>query len=99
MMRQGFLAEVMRLRARGDLHAGLPSMRAVGYRQLWEHLEGGCGLEEAVRRGIVATRRYAKRQLTWLRAEHDVAWFESGDAEIVEHVLAHVTQRVSAEGV
>ena len=99
MMRQGFLAEVMRLRARGDLHAGLPSMRAVGYRQLWEHLEGGCGLEEAVRRGIVATRRYAKRQLTWLRAEPDVAWFESGDAELVEHVLAHVTQRVSAEGV
>jgi tRNA dimethylallyltransferase len=53
MMEQGFLDEVKRLRARGDLHAGLPSMRAVGYRQLWEHLEGACSLDEAVRRGVV----------------------------------------------
>jgi tRNA dimethylallyltransferase len=77
MMERGFLAEVRRLHARGDLDTSMPSMRAVGYRQLWEHLEGGCGLDEAVRRGIVATRRYAKRQLTWLRAESDVRWFES----------------------
>ena len=77
MMAQGFLDEVRSLRARGDLHAGMPSMRAVGYRQLWEHLESGVGLEEAVRRGIVATRRYAKRQLTWLRAESDMRWFDS----------------------
>jgi tRNA dimethylallyltransferase len=77
MMQQGFLDEVRGLRARGDLHAGMPSMRAVGYRQLWEHLETGVELEEAVRRGIVATRRYAKRQLTWLRAERDVKWFDS----------------------
>lgn len=77
MMAQGFLDEVRGLRARGDLHAGMPSMRAVGYRQLWEHLESGVGLEESVRRGIVATRRYAKRQLTWLRAEPDMRWFDS----------------------
>ena len=77
MMAQGFLDEVRGLRARGDLHAGMPSMRAVGYRQLWEHLETGVGLEESVRRGIVATRRYAKRQLTWLRAESDMRWFDS----------------------
>jgi tRNA dimethylallyltransferase len=77
MMQQGFLDEVRGLRARGDLDPSMPSMRAVGYRQLWEHLEGGCGLEEAVRRGIVATRRYAKRQFTWLRAESNVRWFDS----------------------
>lgn len=90
MMEKGFLEEVKRLRARGDLHAGLPSMRAVGYRQLWEHLDGACGLEEAVRRGIVATRRYAKRQLTWLRAEPDTTWFDSSTMDLTEAVLAYL---------
>ena len=90
MMEKGFLEEVKRLRARGDLHAGLPSMRAVGYRQLWEHLDGACGLEEAVRRGIVATRRYAKRQLTWLRAEPDTTWFDSSTTDLTEAVLAYL---------
>ena len=89
MMRHGFLEEVRGLHARGDLHAGMPSMRAVGYRQLWEYLQGGTSLEEAVRRGIVATRRYAKRQLTWLRAEPDVRWFESGNATVRNDALAY----------
>jgi tRNA dimethylallyltransferase len=69
MMAQGFLDEVAGLYARGDIHARLPSMRAVGYRQLWEHLAGESKLHEAVQRGIAATRALAKRQLTWLRAE------------------------------
>ena len=90
MMQHGFLDEVRALHTRDDLHAGMPSMRAVGYRQLWEHLEGGASLEEAVRRGIVATRRYAKRQLTWLRAEPDVRWFESGNATVRNDALAYV---------
>ncbi|MGE5624773.1 MAG: tRNA (adenosine(37)-N6)-dimethylallyltransferase MiaA [Bacillota bacterium] len=98
MMQRGFLEEVMRLRARGDLHLGLPSMRAVGYRQLWEHLEGACALEEAVQRGIVATRRYAKRQLTWLRAEPELHWFESGRSDLVESAREHVTRRLAAVG-
>lgn len=89
MMQRGFLAEVRALHARGDLHAGMPSMRAVGYRQLWEYLGGGTSLEEAMRRGIVATRRYAKRQLTWLRAEPDVRWFESGNATVRNDALAY----------
>lgn len=92
MMQEGFLEEVRRLRSRNDLHAGMPSMRAVGYRQLWEHLEGGVSLEEAVRRGIVATRRYAKRQLTWLRAEPDVAWFASGAPELNESARVYALQ-------
>ena len=94
MMEKGFLEEVRRLRARGDLHAGLPSMRAVGYRQLWEHLDGGCSLEEAVRRGIVATRRYAKRQLTWLRAEPDTTWFDSSTAGLADDVLSHLAPQL-----
>jgi tRNA dimethylallyltransferase len=74
MLAAGLLAEVERLHARGDLHAGLPSIRAVGYRQLWAFLEGECGLGEAARQGIAATRRLAKRQMTWLRAEPGVRW-------------------------
>ncbi len=69
MMAAGFLDEVRALHGRGDLTARHSSMRAVGYRQLWAHLEGECGLEEAVERGIAATRQLAKRQLTWMRAE------------------------------
>ncbi|HET9388582.1 MAG TPA: tRNA (adenosine(37)-N6)-dimethylallyltransferase MiaA [Steroidobacteraceae bacterium] len=69
MMKQGFLEEVRSLHRRGDLHARTPSMRAVGYRQLWAHVVGDYTLEEAISRGISATRQLAKRQLTWLRGE------------------------------
>ncbi|MFI4920045.1 MAG: tRNA (adenosine(37)-N6)-dimethylallyltransferase MiaA [Gammaproteobacteria bacterium] len=99
MMTKGFLEEVVHLRGRGDLHPGLPSMRAVGYRQLWQHLDGECDLEEAVRRGVVATRRYAKRQLTWLRSEPDVTWFDSGAAELAEQVRARAAQQATGTGV
>src|SRR5690606_25749062 len=71
MMAKGFLDEVRTLYARGDLTPQHPSVRAVGYRQLWSHLAGEVTLEEAVRRGITATRQLGKRQLTWLRAERD----------------------------
>jgi tRNA dimethylallyltransferase len=76
MMAAGFLQEVQGLRARGDLTPRHPAMRAVGYRQLWAHLEGGYDLEEAVRRGIAATRQLAKRQLTWLRGEALGEWID-----------------------
>lgn len=65
------LDEVKALRARGDLHLGLPSMRCVGYRQSWEYLDGAYGLAELRERGIAATRQLAKRQLTWLRSMDD----------------------------
>jgi tRNA dimethylallyltransferase len=64
----GIVAEVTRLRARGDLHLGLPSMRCVGYRQSWEYLDGLYDRATLRENGIVATRQLAKRQLTWLRA-------------------------------
>jgi tRNA dimethylallyltransferase len=67
----GLLEEVASLRARGDLHLGLPSMRCVGYRQTWEYLDGACDFEAMRARGIAATRQLAKRQLTWLRAMPD----------------------------
>jgi len=69
MMQEGFLEEVCALKARGDLDPDLPSLRSVGYRQLWTHLGGACGLAEAVAAGQRATRNLAKRQLTWLRSE------------------------------
>ena len=68
MLAHGLLDEVRALRARGDLHADLPSMRCVGYRQAWEALEHGASLAQLRERGIVATRQLAKRQLTWLRS-------------------------------
>jgi tRNA dimethylallyltransferase len=68
MLAAGFLDEVRRLRARGDLHPELPSMRCVGYRQAWEALDGVFPMSELRERGISATRQLAKRQITWLRS-------------------------------
>ncbi len=69
MLASGLLEEVRGLHARADLHPGLPSVRCVGYRQMWAHLDGGISLEEAREQGIAATRQLAKRQITWLRAQ------------------------------
>ncbi|MBS0583332.1 MAG: tRNA (adenosine(37)-N6)-dimethylallyltransferase MiaA [Proteobacteria bacterium] len=71
MFAQGFVDEVRRLRARADLHADLASMRAVGYRQVWQHLDGAFDLAECRERAIHATRQLAKRQITWLRSDRD----------------------------
>lgn len=69
MMTRGLVAEVSALKARTDLHAGLPSIRCVGYRQIWSHLAGEISLAEAQEQAIAATRQLAKRQLTWLRSQ------------------------------
>jgi tRNA dimethylallyltransferase len=82
MLAAGFLEEVRSLRERGDLTPGLPSMRAVGYRQLWAHLDGEYDLEEATRRGISATRQLAKRQLTWMRSESRAIWLDPQGAQL-----------------
>ena len=76
MMAAGFLEEVMGLRRGGALSARHPSMRAVGYRQLWAHLDGQYALEEGVQRAVAATRQLAKRQLTWMRGEALDRWIE-----------------------
>lgn len=75
MLAQGFIDEVEALRRRGDLHAELPSIRAVGYRQVWEYLAQQTSYAEMIRKGVAATRQLAKRQLTWLRAWPDLCWF------------------------
>lgn len=74
MLEAGFLDEVRALHQRGDLQDDLPAVRAVGYRQLWQYLDGECSLDEAVQRGEAATRQLAKRQLTWLRKWPDLNW-------------------------
>ncbi len=90
MLDDGLLDEVQRLRKRGDLHADLPSMRAVGYRQAWAHLAGELDGDELLERGIIATRQLAKRQFTWLRKEQDAAWFEPLEEELLGKVLKYL---------
>jgi tRNA dimethylallyltransferase len=94
MLAAGFLDEVQALRARGDLHPDLPSMRSVGYRQAWESLDGLHPLETLRERGIAATRQLAKRQITWLRsmAGRQVIACDAPDAtaRLVQAALQHL---------
>ncbi|GAA5215636.1 tRNA (adenosine(37)-N6)-dimethylallyltransferase MiaA [Corallincola platygyrae] len=90
MVEQGFVDEVKQLYGRGDLHIDLPSIRCVGYRQVWEYLEGRYDFDEMVYRGVVATRQLAKRQLTWLRSWPGVRWLESGDENNLEIILSAI---------
>ncbi len=83
MLAAGFLAEVDALRARGDLHPGLPSMRAVGYRQAWIHLDGETDAATFRAQAIAATRQLAKRQLTWLRSMPDRLVVDCCDPEAI----------------
>jgi tRNA dimethylallyltransferase len=92
MMKLGFLDEVAALRARGDLTSEHPAIRAVGYRQLWAYFDGEFSLDEAVRRGISATRQLAKRQLTWLRSEVDLTWINPHEGGAFESWSARVRQ-------
>lgn len=84
MMSAGFLTEVERLHRRDDLHARLPSIRSVGYRQLWEHLDGAVSLEQAQHNAITATRHLARRQLVWLRAEDEIEWIDALDPRAID---------------
>ena len=77
MLDEGFVEEVVALRSRGDLHSNLPSIRAVGYRQVWDHLDARLTWDEMQERGIIATRQLAKRQFTWLRSWQNLHWLDS----------------------
>ena len=90
MMVQGFEQEVKNLYLRGDLHPEIPSIRCVGYRQMWDYLDGNCDLDEAVFRGICATRQLAKRQLTWLRSWKDVTWLDSNSPELSLQTISEI---------
>jgi len=90
MIAQGFEQEVVKLKERGDLHENLPSIRCVGYRQMWQYLEGKNDHKEMVFRGVCATRQLAKRQLTWLRSWSDLQWLTTDDETNLSQVLAAV---------
>ncbi|WP_208950946.1 tRNA (adenosine(37)-N6)-dimethylallyltransferase MiaA [Rahnella sp. ChDrAdgB13] len=93
MLSNGFEDEVRTLIARGDVHTDLPSIRCVGYRQMWSYLSGEFDYDEMVYRGVCATRQLAKRQMTWLRGWEGVEWL---DSEKPEEALNRVIQVVSA---
>ena len=88
MLDAGFVEEVKAMRARGDLKEDLPAVRAVGYRQVWDFLEGRLNAEEMLFKGVVATRQLAKRQMTWLRGWDNLHWLDSLDSNLAENALA-----------
>ncbi|MGO1239220.1 MAG: tRNA (adenosine(37)-N6)-dimethylallyltransferase MiaA [Hafnia alvei] len=92
MMAAGFEAEARALFERGDLHTDLPSVRCVGYRQMWSYLEGEIDYDEMVYRGICATRQLAKRQMTWLRGWESVHWLDSDEPLQALESVAHVVR-------
>ncbi|NLQ18465.1 tRNA (adenosine(37)-N6)-dimethylallyltransferase MiaA [Marinomonas sp. M1K-6] len=94
MMEQGFLAEVEGLYRRGDLSIDMPSMRCVGYRQLWQYLEGDDLLDDAIFKGVVASRQLAKRQLTWLRGWEDLMIFDSLSKDLVPEALNYIESKI-----
>ncbi|RUL78127.1 tRNA (adenosine(37)-N6)-dimethylallyltransferase MiaA [Dyella choica] len=87
MLRQGLLDEVRALRQRGGLSPDLPALRAVGYRQAWEHLDGLYDADELRDRGIFATRQLAKRQITWLRSELDARVLDPERSDLVGRAM------------
>jgi len=92
MMELGLLDEVRRLFERKDLSPELPALRSVGYRQLLAHLAGECGLEQAIERGVIATRHLARRQLIWLRGAPNLTWFDSLDLAAEAHIKRLVSE-------
>jgi len=89
MLELGFIEEVESLRTRGDLSLDLPSMRCVGYRQVWEYLDGLMSREQMIDRGIIATRQLAKRQMTWLRKETNCNFYDV-DSAIYQKILKNL---------
>lgn len=94
MLAQGFQQEVEKLYQRNDLHLDLPSIRCVGYRQMWEFLQGKYDYDEMVYRSICATRQLAKRQITWLRGWNSpIIWLDSLNIEQAKlTILEKITQ-------
>ncbi|WKB55345.1 tRNA (adenosine(37)-N6)-dimethylallyltransferase MiaA [Eleftheria terrae] len=96
MLQQGLVDEVQQLRARGDLSLALPSMRCVGYRQVWEMLDGLFQASALPERGVTATRQLAKRQLTWLRGMPHRQVVASDDADALDQVVQRVQRLVAS---
>ncbi len=90
MLTDGLLDEVRALHSRGDLSEGLPSIKSVGYRQVWQHLEGQLDYDQMVEKSIIATRQLAKRQLTWLRSWENLTSLTGSPAQSAANVLKYV---------
>lgn len=90
MLTVGLIDEVEALYHRGDLSLNLPSMRMVGYRQVWRYLNGDTSYEEMQERAIIATRQLAKRQITWCRSETDAKWYNSEKPDILSDILQNI---------
>ena len=95
MLEMGFVGEVMRLRDRKGLGADFPSMRSVGYRQIWAHLDGDYDLDQAVAKGQAATRQFAKRQLTWLRSEKDLFSVDPLEAGVIVSISTLIHEKLN----
>jgi tRNA dimethylallyltransferase len=95
ILKKGLVEELRSLRKRYALRAALPSMRCVGYRQAWQHLEGEFSIEELCDRGIYATRQLAKRQLTWLRRMRGVECFDFVEGDLDSQVLAYLRDKLA----
>ena len=96
MLEQGFINEVKTLYLRGDLTEKMPSIRAVGYRQVWTYLQGEDDFETMTEKAIIATRQLAKRQFTWLRRETNAISFQTGQADLLQKVLTVVMSQQSS---
>lgn len=92
MIAQDFEQEVVKLKARDDLHSDLPSIRCVGYRQMWQYLNNELSHDEMVFRGVCATRQLAKRQLTWLRNWPNLTWLNMEDENNLQQILSTVSK-------
>ncbi|CAJ0990769.1 tRNA dimethylallyltransferase [Pantoea sp. Nvir] len=90
MLASGFETETRTLFERGDLHTDMPSIRCVGYRQMWAYLSGEIDYNEMVYQGICATRQLAKRQMTWLRSWENIHWLNSHSIEDARDKVLHV---------
>lgn len=95
MMEMGFVDEVEKLFVRPDCHSALPSTRCVGYRQVWQHLEGQYDQQTCVEKAIIATRQMAKRQLTWLRSNHDGTWFDTTENLPLSEITQFLSENLS----
>lgn len=94
MLESGFLPEVEKLHVRPDLNSDTPALRAVGYRQLWRFLEGDWSYQQAVDRGIIASRQLAKRQLTWLRREKELVWLNGSSSRVSEEACRLIQRKL-----
>lgn len=93
MLAEGFIDEVAALKSRGDLHPGLPSVRCVGYRQIWDYLDGVVDFATMQDKAVAATRQLAKRQLTWLRKEAEACMLETGSPDLLNAALLYCETR------